>query len=248
MQRIGILLYGVISYLVFLVTMSYLVLFVGDFPAPKTVSGVALLPFAQALTINILLVTLFGLQHSIMARAWFKRRINRLLPPGAERTTFVLASSMVFIVMMAFWQPMDGVLWQAESRVSRGLLHVMFGAGWILLLAATFSIDHWDLFGLRQIWCAYRHLPYSPPQFKDPPLYRLVRHPLYLGFCIAVWSVPTMTMENFVFALATSIYVLIGIRYEECDLVRIHGPRYRDYQRRVPMLVPFIRPRAPGSS
>jgi protein-S-isoprenylcysteine O-methyltransferase Ste14 len=237
--RISILLYGTACYAVFFATFLYAIGFVGNFGVPKAIDAVPSVPLAQALLINLALLGLFAVQHSVMARPAFKRWWTRFVPEPAERSTYVLLSSVALIALFAYWEPMGGVVWHLESQGARAVLYTVFAAGWGLILLSTFLIDHFDLFGLRQVWLHFRGHPYQPLKFGMPLLYRYVRHPLYLGWFLAFWATPDMSVTHLLFALATSAYILIAIQFEERDLVDAH-PEYADYRREVPMLVPGL--------
>jgi protein-S-isoprenylcysteine O-methyltransferase Ste14 len=198
-----------------------------------------------ALLVNLGLLTLFAVQHSVMARPAFKAAWKRVVPEPVERSTYVLASSAALLFLFWQWRPMGGVVWQVEGPLA-ALLHVVCAAGWLTVLASTFLINHFDLFGLRQVWLHLRGKPYTPLAFGTPALYRWVRHPLYVGWLLAFWATPTMTAAHLVFALATTGYILTAIQLEERDLIRAHGDVYRRYREEVPMLVP--RPRVGAST
>jgi methanethiol S-methyltransferase len=242
MKRVLIFVYGVVSYAVFLATFLYAIGFVGDLWVPKSIDSAPQAPLTTALLINLALLGLFAIQHSVMARPAFKRWWMRIVPAAAERSTYVLFSSIALIVLFAFWQPMGGTVWSVESPAGRTVLYALFAFGWGLVLVSTFLINHFDLFGLRQVWLQLIGKPYQPLPFKTPWLYRYVRHPLYVGWFFAFWATPTMTIAHLVFALATTAYILIAIQLEERDLVEAH-PEYEDYRRRVPMLAPFTKVR-----
>ena len=237
-RRIAIFAFGAISYLVFLATFLYACGFVGGFLVPTTLDGPARLPFAPALAIDLGLLALFAVQHSVMARPAFKRMWTRVVTPALERPVYVLASSLCLIVMFALWQPLGGVIWDFESPLARAAAWSVFGFGWGLVLVTTFLINHFDLFGLRQVWFALRGRPYRPLKFVQPGPYKLIRHPLYFGWFCAFWGTPTMTGAHLVFALMTTAYILVAIQFEERDLIAEHGAAYVAYRRRVPMLVP----------
>ena len=230
--------YGLVCYAVFLVTFVYAVGFIGNVLTPTSLDGPPEGSLGAALLVDLLLLGLFAVQHSVMARAWFKDRWTRIVPPPVERATYVLASSLALILMFWLWRPLGGTVWHVEDGLGRGLLHGLFGLGWALVLATTFLIDHLDLFGVRQVWLHLRGREHREPRIVTPGPYRYVRHPLYVGWLVVFWATPTMTAAHLVFALATTAYILVAIRLEERDLVRIHGRSYEEYRRRVPMLVP----------
>lgn len=237
-RRLAIFAFGIVSYVVFLATFLYACGFVGGFLVPTALDGAPRMPFAPALAIDLGLLALFAVQHSVMARPAFKRAWIRVVPPPLERPIYVLASSLCLIAMFALWQPLGGVVWDLASPLARGLAWAVFGFGWGLVLVTTFLINHWDLFGLRQVWFALRGEAYKPLKFVQPGPYRLIRHPLYVGWFCAFWGTPTMTGAHLVFAIMTTAYILVAIRFEERDLLAEHGAAYAAYRRRVPMLVP----------
>jgi len=248
MARAGVLLYGVLAYAVFFVTFLYMIAFVGDFPVPKTVDSTArgwvwtlTADPVRALVVDLLLLGLFAVQHSVMARPGFKRWVGRFLPDLAERSTYVLASSIALIVLFAFWQPLPGMIWSVESALGSSVLWALFAAGWLLVLVATFLIDHFELFGLRQVWCHLRGRAFKPPAFQTPGPYRIVRHPMMLGFLVALWAIPQMSTGHLLFTSAMTGYIFLGLVLEERELARAFGETYRDYQSRVPMVVPALR-------
>jgi len=243
-RRFAIFLYGVICYAVFIVTFLYALGFVGNFLVPVTLDGPARLPTGQALLIDVLLLGAFALQHSVMARPFFKRWLTRFIPESAERSTYVLFSSLALIALFAHWQPLGGVAWDAQGPAVRAVLYALFGFGWLLVLVATFLINHFDLFGLRQVWLQLRSQPRQPLRFGTPGPYNLVRHPLYLGWLIAFWATPTMTGTHLLFAFITTSYILVAIQFEEQDLIDALGEEYRQYRDRVPMIIPWVRERA----
>ncbi|MBS0578606.1 MAG: isoprenylcysteine carboxylmethyltransferase family protein [Proteobacteria bacterium] len=246
MKRLLILLYGLASYLVFFATFLYAVGFIGNFGVPKAIDSPAQVPFGAALLTNLGLLLLFAIQHSVMARPAFKRRWTRLIPVEAERSTYVLLSSLALIALFAWWQPMGGVIWSVESPVGRAVLWGLYAFGLGLVLLSTFLINHFDLFGLRQVWLQLIGRPYTPVTFRTPWIYQHVRHPLYVGWLFTFWSTPVMTAAHLVLALATTAYMLIAIQFEEHDLVAEH-PEYAEYRRTVPMLIPFTRRRTPAA-
>ena len=240
-KRIATFLYGLVCYVLFLATFLYAVGFVGDLLVPKAIDGPRAGGFWPSLAIDALLLAVFAVQHSVMARRWFKQRWTRIVPWTIERSTYVLFASAALALLMWQWRPLGGEVWRVEAAPARGLLWALFALGWTLVLYATFLINHFDLFGLRQVWLALRGRPYTHSRFGTPGPYRLVRHPLYLGFLLAFWATPHMTVTHLVFALATTGYILIAIQLEERDLVREHGEAYASYRRRVPMLLPLGR-------
>jgi protein-S-isoprenylcysteine O-methyltransferase Ste14 len=239
MQRVLVFIYGVVSYAIFFATFLYAAGFVGNIFVPKAIDSIPQVPVAIALIINLGLLGLFAVQHSLMARPFFKRWLTKYIPKAAERSTYVLASSLLLIALFWFWQPMGGLIWSVENESAQILIHVLFAFGWLLVLVSTFLINHFDLFGLRQVWLNLNNLPYTPLNFKMPFLYGLVRHPLYLGWLFAFWATPTMTIAHLVFAVATTAYILIAIQLEERDLMDAH-PEYAQYRRATPMIIPFI--------
>jgi len=239
MRRVTIFAYGVVSYVVFFATFLYAIGFIGNFGVPRTIDGAPAGSIAWAIAVDLVLLGLFAVQHSVMARPQFKAWWTRIVPPEAERSTYVLFSSLVLILLFVAWQPIGGVVWNVENPVVRAAAHAVFAAGWLTVLVCTFLINHFDLFGLRQVWLHLRGKPYTSLHFTTPGPYRLVRHPLYVGWFLAFWATPTMTVAHLLFAVMTTAYILIAIQLEERDLVAAH-PEYDDYRRRVPMLVPRI--------
>jgi protein-S-isoprenylcysteine O-methyltransferase Ste14 len=242
MSRIGIFLYGLLCYAVFLGVFVYAIGFIGGFATPTLLDGAADRSLGQALAINLGLLAAFALQHSIMARPAFKRWWTRIVPEAAERSTYVLASSLALIALFVFWEPIGGALWSVPEGVGRMAVIGLYAFGWLLLLYTTFLIDHFDLFGLAQVWRHFTGKAYRPPQFRTPSLYRVVRHPLYIGWLVIFWAAPTMTVAHLVFAIMTTAYILIAIQLEERDLVDTFGSDYVAYRRSTPMLVPRVRP------
>ena len=237
MNGILTLAYGGVSYVIFFLTFLYAIGFLGNVGVPKSLDSGAVDPWLKALTIDLGLLSLFALQHSVMARPGFKRLLTRVIPAAVERSTFVLASSLALLLLFWQWRPLGGVVWEVHHEAGRALLLAGFAFGWMLVLATTFVINHFDLFGLRQTWMAFRGQPQTGLRFVTPVLYRIVRHPLYVGWLFAFWSTPTMTVTHLLFAVVTTAYILVAIQLEERDLMRAH-PEYADYRRQVPMLVP----------
>ena len=244
--RIAVFVYGVVCYAMFFATFLYAVGFVGNAGVPKAMDSGPAGPWGPALFTDLALLAVFAVQHSVMARPAFKRLLTRVVPQPAERSTYVLASSLALLLLFWQWQPIGGSLWHVDSAAGRLLLHAVCAAGWLTVLGTTFLINHFDLFGLRQVWLHLRGRPYTPLAFRMPGPYRLVRHPLYVGWLLAFWATPTMTIAHLVFALATTGYILIAIQLEERDLIDAHGDSYRRYREDVPMLVP--RPPMRGAS
>lgn len=239
MSRFLTLTYGVLGYTVFFATFLYLIGFVTGFFVPVTVDqGGTEGPLGVAILINVALIALFGVQHTIMARPRFKKAIAGVIPPSIERTTFMMVTCGVFALMFTQWRPIPTVLWSLDGAAA-WIVHGVGFTGWAIVLLSTFLIDHFDLFGLRQTWLAFRGVPYSQRPFQERSLYRVVRHPLMLGFLIAFWAAPTMTVGHLVFAGTYTVYILAALFVEERDLVALHGTAYREYQRRVPKLLPL---------
>jgi methanethiol S-methyltransferase len=237
--RAAVLAYGVFAYVLFLATFVYAVGFLGGFLVPTRLDGPLAGPLGPALLADVALLLLFAVQHSVMARPWFKRRITRVIPETAERSTYVLLSSVALIALFAWWRPLGGVVWDVGNPVARAALQAVFAAGLLTVLVTTFLINHFDLFGLRQSWLQFRGRAAAPLGFVTPGPYRVIRHPLYVGWMAAFWAAPTMTAAHLLFAAATTIYMLVAIRWEERDLIAAH-PEYAAHRKRVPMLVPRL--------
>ena len=240
-KRISIFAYGLVSYAVFFATFLYALGFVGNFIVPRSIDGAPRGDFVASALIDVALLLTFAAQHSVMARPAFKRWFTRFIPEPAERSTYVLASSVALIALFYFWQPLGGIVWSIQNPAAKAFMVGAFFFGWLLVLVSTFLINHFDLFGLRQIWLQLLGKPYTHLKFGTPGPYKLVRHPLYLGWFFAFWAAPTMTMTHLLFALATTGYILIAIRLEERDLIDSLGDDYRRYRERVPMIIPFTR-------
>lgn len=239
MKRILFFLYGVISYSIFFGVFCYLPGFIGNFLVPKSIDSPASGPIGEALLINAGLLALFAVQHSVMARKGFKDWWTKFIPKPLERSTYVLFSSLAVILLYWQWQPMGGVIWEVTDSAVIAILNGLMIFGWLLVLVTTFLINHFDLFGLRQVYLYLRGKKYTDLGFVTPGPYRLVRHPLYLGWLFMFWFTPVMTVAHLVFAIATTAYILLAIQFEEKDLTRIHGKDYQNYRKTVPMIFPF---------
>jgi protein-S-isoprenylcysteine O-methyltransferase Ste14 len=237
-KRLVFFVYGMTAYLVFLATFLYAIAFVGGFAVPRRLDGPLETSLPAALAIDAVLLLIFAVQHSVMARRWFKERWTQIVPWTIERSTYVLCASLALLLLFWQWRPLGFQIWDIQDPTARLVIWLLFAAGWGLVLIVTFLISHFDLFGLRQVWLPLVGRPYTPVSFRTPLPYRVVRHPLYLGFLFAFWMTPHMTLAHLVFAAATTIYILVAIQFEEGDLIAEHGRAYEDYRRRVPMLVP----------
>jgi protein-S-isoprenylcysteine O-methyltransferase Ste14 len=236
-SRIAAFLYGVISYLVFFASFLYAIGFLINVGVPKGIDAGRQTSLLYAIAIDCGLLTLFAVQHSVMARPWFKRAWTKFVPEPVERSTYTLFSSLILILLFWKWEPIGGVIWSVEQPGARFLVLGFYALGWAILLLATFLINHFDLFGVRQVWLYLLGRPYTELRFNTPLLYKYVRHPLYVGWLMIFWSAPVMTAAHLLFAVATTAYILLAIQWEEHDLVQMH-PEYAEYRRRVPMLIP----------
>jgi protein-S-isoprenylcysteine O-methyltransferase Ste14 len=229
----------VLSYVIFLLSFLYAIGFVGNLLVPKSIDSGDVGPLIPSLLINVLLLGLFAIPHSVMARPGFKAWFTRFIPTVIERTTYVFVSSVLLFVLYWLWQPMPGVIWHVESSIGSSILWGIFWLGWLTVLLSTFMINHFDLFGLRQVYINYRGQEYSHLDFRIVGLYKLCRHPIMLGFIIAFWATPTMSAGHLLFAAATTAYVFIALHFEERDLLVFFGDAYKNYQQKVPMIFPF---------
>lgn len=241
LYRVLTLVYGVICYLIFFATFLYAIGFVGNLIVPKSIDAAPQVTLAEAFAVNLLLLGLFAVQHSVMARPRFKRWWTRFVPSHVERSTYVLISSLLLALLFWQWRPMPSPVWEVHQAVAVTVVWAAFGIGWLVVLISTFLIDHFDLFGLRQVFLYAASKPYSSQKFRTPALYRIVRHPIMLGFLIAFWATPEMTWGHLLFAVMTTAYIVIGVSLEERDMRNTFGDAYDKYQQQVSMIVPWIR-------
>jgi methanethiol S-methyltransferase len=242
--RILAFFYGLVCYLIFLVAFLYAIAFVGNIHlVPKTIDSGPAGPFARALIVNALLLSLFAIQHSVMARQWFKRAWKKIVPDAVERSTYVLMASVILLFLYWKWEAMTGIIWDVRNPNGRALLIGLFWIGWGLVLVSTYLIDHFGLFGMKQVYNYLVDKHDEPPPFKTPTLYKMVRHPLYLGFVIAFWATPRMSAGHLFFAIMTTAYILVAIQFEERDLIKFYGESYRRYREQVSMLFPLRLPK-----
>ena len=240
MKRIAILLYGIASYSLFFAVFLYAVAFLGNFWLPVSLDSAPRSSLWIAIPVNLGLLSLFAVQHSLMARPFFKRWINRFIPESAERSTYVLASNLAMIAIFAGWQPMGFQVWNVSHPVGMTLIYFLFFLGWAILFASTVMLNHFDLFGLRQVWLNFCGKPYTHIEFKTPFFYKYVRHPLYIGWLMAIWFTPVMSASHLFFAVITTTYILVAITLEERDLEQALGMDYTRYKNEVPKLIPRL--------
>lgn len=235
--------YGLGAYAISVITCLYAIGFVGNIVVPTALDDVPKGSYGESLATDLGLLFLFAVQHSVMARRKFKKWSTRLVPEPIQRSTYVLVSALLLLFVFWQWRPMPDVVWELQHPILQRLTELLFWLGWLIAIHSSFLIDHGEIFGLRQIRLYVRGQPYTPVKFKMPDVYRYVRHPLMLGLLTAFWAAPVMTLGHFVFAFAFTVYVLIGVRLEERDLVELYGEAYQEYRRRVPMLIPLPRKR-----
>jgi protein-S-isoprenylcysteine O-methyltransferase Ste14 len=240
-KRLLFFAYGLTSYVIFLATFLYAVAFVAGVVVPSRLDGDLQTALPTALAVDGGLLALFAIQHSVMARRWFKERWTRIIPWSIERSTYVLLASLALLFLFWQWRPIGIQIWSIQNEAARIVLWTLFAFGWLTVLVVTFLINHFDLFGLRQVWLPLIGKDYTPVSFRDPLPYRIVRHPLYFGFLLAFWMTPTMTLAHLVFAVGTTAYIVLAIQFEERDLVFEYGATYQEYRRKVPMLLPVGR-------
>jgi protein-S-isoprenylcysteine O-methyltransferase Ste14 len=242
MSRAAALVFAIACYAIFFATFLYLIVFVGDFAfVYRTVNTGPQSPVVVATIVDVGLIALFGLQHSIMARPRFKASWTRIIPPALERSVYVLSASIALMILFLFWRPIDAIVWNVGNPVLSGIIWLIFWAGWLTVLLSTFLINHFELFGLQQTWFHLRGQQAPKPELRQPFFYRWVAHPLYAGFFLAFWAAPQMTVGHLLLALGMSVYVLVAIRYEERDLTNLFGDDYRRYRAGVGMLIPRFR-------
>jgi len=241
MNKLLVSLYGIVSYIVFFLSFLYAIGFVGNLLVPKSIDSGEVSAIVPSLIINIVLLSLFAVPHSFMARPAFKQWVTKFIPEAIERSTYVLVSSLLLFLLYGLWQPMPDIIWNVESAIGSMILTGIFCLGWLVVLLSTFMVNHFDLFGLRQVYINYKGQEYSHLEFRMVGLYKLCRHPIMLGFIIAFWATPTMTTGHLLFAVVTTAYIFIALQFEESDLVTFFGDVYKNYQKKVPMVFPFKR-------
>jgi protein-S-isoprenylcysteine O-methyltransferase Ste14 len=242
MKKTIIFIYGILSYFIFLIAFLYAIGFIGNIMVPKSIDSGAETTLFSSLLINVILLSVFALQHSIMARPTFKKWFTTIISPAIERSTYILLSSLSLLLIYWQWQPITTIVWKTESPIVTIVLTAIFFLGWLIVLLSTFMINHFELFGLAQIFDNLKNKQTPNPKFQTKYLYRIVRHPIMLGFLIAFWATPTMTVGHLLFTVVTTIYILIAVKYlEEKDLKKFIGEKYEAYQQEVPMIVPFTK-------
>lgn len=239
MARILVLAYGVISYLLFLLVFLYAIGFTGNILVPKSIDNGTTGSLVSAIVINLILLSIFAIQHSVMARPAFKNWWTKFVPVSIERSTYVLLTNLALITLYFFWVPITVVIWHVENSTGKLVLEVLFWIGWLIVFLSTFMINHFDLFGLRQVYLKFRGREYTFLGFRSPWLYRYIRHPIMTGFIIAFWATPHMTTGHLLFAIVTTLYILVALQFEEHDLEEYFGDEYRNYRKKVPMLFPY---------
>ena len=243
-MKIIIFIYGIVSYALGVASLLYLICFISNIVVPKTIDSAPVGGVGQAVLVDLILIGLFAFQHSVMARPGFKERWTRIVPKPAERSTYVLITGLVLALLCWQWQPIPGVVWNVENAVGKGLLQALFWLGWAILFASTFMINHFDLFGLRQVYLRLKSQPYRPVPFVEAALYRFVRHPIMLGVLIGYWATPSMSVGHLLFAAVSTGYVFIGIFLEEHDTRQALGETYERYRRKTSMILPLPRRRS----
>jgi len=241
MKKITVFIYGVACYILFFLTFLYAIGFMGNLLVPKSIDVGMEAPLLQAIIINLALLGIFAVQHSVMARPAFKKMWTKIVPVPAERSTYVLLSSLALILLFYFWQPLGVMIWHVDNEVGQMMLYGGFAFGWLLVLYATFLINHFDLFGLRQVYLFLKGQEYTHLPFATPGPYKLIRHPMYIGWFFAFWCSPVMTLGHLIFSIMTTAYILLAIQFEEKDLQVFLGQRYKDYRQLVPMIIPFTK-------
>lgn len=239
MRRYVYIFYGIVAYVLFLAAFTYLIGFAGNIAVPKSVDSGTENGILQSVLINCGLIALFGVQHSVMARPEFKRRWTKIIPQPIERSTYVLFTSIVLVTLYVFWQPITVTMWNVESGAGKVILYSIFGLGWAISVFVSYLINHFELFGLQQVYFNLRQQMISESRFITPSLYKIVRHPMQFGMIMGLWAIPHMTVAHFLFASGMTVYIVIGVHYEERDLVKVFGEEYRGYQTRVPKLLPI---------
>ncbi len=241
MKKITIFIYGVLSYVLSMAVLVYAIGFIGNIYISNSLDAMPSIPFSQALMINIGLLSLFAVQHSGMARSGFKKWLTQFIPASAERSTYNVFSSLVMMVLFYFWQPMGGLIWSTDNEILKNIALVTYMFGWGVVVISTFLIDHFHLFGLKQVWYELKGKQMNSSKFMMPSLYKRVRHPLYVGWLLVVWATPVMTTAHLVFAVMCTAYILVGILFEEKDLENEFGEQYRAYKQQVPMIIPSFK-------